>query len=107
APEGATEYWEPTDAQLDELEMRLVAYLESASGVELPPRGLAYHRQYIGFVKNGARFIYGSFYPGQERISEAERTQPIVICDGGPSLWGVVYEPAVGRFSDFGFNGVA
>jgi hypothetical protein len=106
APQGATSFWEPTQAHLDVLEGRLVVYLESRVNAELPWRGIAYHRQYIGFVRNGARFIYGSFYSGREEIAEWERTEPAVLCDGGPSLWGIVYELDGGTFSDLAFNGV-
>jgi hypothetical protein len=106
APEGADGFWEPTEAHIDVLEERLVVYLESSVGVELPPRGIAYHRQYIGFVRNGSRFIYGSFYPGREDIAEWERVQPAVVCDGGSSLWGIAYDIDSGTFSDMAFNGV-
>jgi hypothetical protein len=105
APQGASGYWEPSRSEIEALEVKLVAYLESLSGVETPPRGIAYHRQYVGFVLGGTKLIYGNFYPG-ERAIEAERLRPALVCDGGSAHWGIVYDPATSRFSDLAFNGV-
>jgi hypothetical protein len=106
APERAGDYWEPSDAELDAMEERLVVYLESRAAKDFPPIGIPYHRQYIGFVRDGQRFIYGNFYPGGDEVRESERKTPLVICDGGPSLWGVAYDVAGGTFSDLDFNGL-
>jgi hypothetical protein len=103
-PEGATNFFEPTQAELDELETRLPAYLDSGVSGEFPPR-MQYHRQYIGFVKGGARYVYGSFYFGGEQILEGERTRAIVVCDGGATFWGIVYSIDRGEFSELSFNG--
>jgi hypothetical protein len=106
SPEGATGYWEPSDAEIRQLELRLVGYLGNLTGSEAPPTGIGYHRQYVGFFRDGTRLIYGSFYPGYGESPESERTSAVVICDGGPAYWGIVYDPADGRFSDLRFNGV-
>jgi hypothetical protein len=107
APQGAANFWSPTEAHLDELESRLIPYLESRASAAWPPRDTGYHRQYIGFTKNGARYIYGNFYPWMEKIADSEKTQPVVICDGGPVFWGVVYDLDRGEFTQIAFNGFA
>ena len=107
APQGAANFWSPTEAQLDELESRLIRHLESPTSEKSTPRDFGYHRQYIGFTKNGTRYIYGNFYPGKGEATDSERIQPVVICDGGAAFWGVVYDVDRGEFSDFAFNGFA
>src|SRR5262245_19612030 len=41
-PRGATGFWVPTEAQLDQLEAELIKQLVARTG-ERPPRGVAYH----------------------------------------------------------------
>ena len=106
-PQGATSFWTPTVAQLDELELRLIPYLEGRAPAARPPLDTGFHRQYIGFIKNGVRYIYGNFYRGQKEVTDSERIQPVVVCDGGPAFWGVVYDLDRGEFSDIAFNGIA
>ena len=65
-----------------------------------------FHRQYIGFVKDGKRYIYASFYiPWPDTKNEA--SLPVIVCDGGKSFWGIVYSIDTKSFSDLRFNGVA
>ena len=108
SPAGATGYWVPEEARVQRLEEQLVVYLEglSKSGVEVPPRGIAFHRQYVGFVRGQALYIYGNFYPGRNQPSSQERRLPSMICDGGASHWGIVYNVANERFEELYFNGV-
>lgn len=63
----------------------------------------AYHRQYMGFVRDGRRFIYGNFAPRE--LEPSASNQPIIVCDGGPQFFGVEYEPATRRFTLVSFNG--
>jgi hypothetical protein len=35
------------------------------------------------------------------------RTKPVLICDGGESVWGVLYDPVSKTFRDLAFNGNA
>ena len=72
------------------------------------PQG--WRRQYVGIVRNGRRFIYGNFLPKQfgEELTLGEsqwRTEPIPVCDGGPSFFGVEYDVEAGRFDQIAFNG--
>jgi hypothetical protein len=33
--------------------------------------------------------------------------KPFMVCDGGLSAWGALYDPETRRFSELAFNGVA
>lgn len=105
-PEGATGYWKPTRRDIAELEKHLVPFLKStpAGSAALPLTN--YHRQYVGFVKDGKRYIYGNFYtPSPDFKNEASR--PIVVCYGGKHFWDVVYSIETESFNDLQFNGEA
>ena len=108
APQGVSDFWVPSEAQIAELESRLVPYLDrrQRDGGTVPPNK-AYHRQYIGIIRRSVRLIYGSFYlddgfPGDD-ISEKSRA--VIVCDGGSSFWGIEYDPATKAFDELQFNG--
>jgi hypothetical protein len=105
-PQGVSAFWEPGDSAIEALELRLVEYLEGLAGTEGPPRGVPYGRQYIGFVRDGRNLIYGNFFPSTGRAASPGTARAYVICDGGSTRWGVVYDPASGQFSELKFNGV-
>ncbi len=65
-----------------------------------------FHRQYVGFVKDGRRYIYGNFYTPYTDIKN-EALHPVNICDGGKHFWGIVYSVETKSFSDLQFNGEA
>jgi hypothetical protein len=104
--------WSPT---LDD-----VAALEAALPAALAARPLgpapdwsrlsdSWGRQYVGLVRGGRRFVYGNFFPrtvvGDDEAGQW-RTQPVEICDGGPSFFGVEYDVEAGRITHLDFNGV-
>jgi hypothetical protein len=103
-PGDATSFWMPTEVQLDVLEKKLIAFLASHSSDEDVPPGAAYHRQYLGFVKEGRRYIYGNFYPGRGAMAKAERDNPVRVCDGGSAFWGVIYDLESGEFRELAVN---
>jgi hypothetical protein len=104
-PGGVNGFWEPPVTVIEALERRLAEHLESIAGTEGPPRGVPYARQYIGFVRDGTNLIYGNFFPNTVRGSPRS-DRAAVICDGGSAFWGIVYDPASGRFTELEFNGV-
>jgi len=103
-PGDAASFWVPANAQLDALEGKLITFLASHESDESLPPSNSYHRQYLGFVKDGRHYIYGSFYPGRGAMKQAERDNPLRVCDGGSSFWGVVYDVESGEFSDLRVN---
>ncbi len=70
-----------------------------------------WRRQYVGYVRDGRRFIYGNFYPrgvsDGEPGNERWHREPIVICDGGPAFFGAEYDVEAGRITHLDFNGSA
>jgi hypothetical protein len=105
APRDATAFWKPSDAELDLLELRLVQYLDSLQGENAPPTHVSYHRQYVGYVAGGPRRIYGNFYPGDGEMTERELEHAVIVCDIGPTHWGIVYDVETGRFINLAFTG--
>lgn len=93
-PKAVVSYWQPSSADIDNLERRLPVYLSKSAR---PPDG-EYAGTYIGIVTKGRKLIYGSFSPhlGPE---------PEMVCDGGRQFWGIVFDPSNNSFADLEFNG--
>ena len=103
-PGAFTDFWEPSPADIGNLEKHLAAYLASLekAGAARPPFG-SYNRQYIGVLIRDKRLIYGNYYPtGLHRVWE--KGLAAVICDGGPSFWGILFNPQTNEFTDLEFN---
>lgn len=101
--------WNATPQQIATLESKLksISSLRSAGGL----RGISIahpedcYRQYIAVVVPGRKLIYVNAFCGIEVPDW--RTHFITICDGGESVWGVLYDPVTGKFFDLEVNGVA
>lgn len=108
APQDVSEFWQPTAEQISLLEKLLTSYLShrEKTGAFIPPKYLPYHRQYVGITKGNVRLIYGNFYPMRE-TSTTEASIPVLICDGGPAFWGIVFDPSTDSFEEPNFNGPA
>lgn len=106
-PKGASEYWEPSVSEVTELESALPRFLVSLKqrGARIPPLTHSYHRQYVGFVKDGVRFIYGSFYPRDMPFRKGESSTPLIVCDGGLDFWGIAYRVDTHEFEEPKMNG--
>ena len=109
APPANAELWEPSGKDLDELEGSLAKYLNARekAGKTVPPERAKYHRQYVGFTRNGERFIYGNFYPAGAEFRQYESSKPVQVCDGGHVFWGIVYRVKTKTFEEPQFNGLA
>jgi hypothetical protein len=59
----------------------------------------------IGFTRGRERLIYGSFFPPHVAAAPRPSSAPVVICDGGPLFWGIVYNLTSRRFEEPEFNG--
>jgi len=107
-PDLASKFWLPSSADIIELETNLISFLDALekNGRRIPPKEHSYHRQYVGFERNGERVIYGNFYPAKYfDVSSYETREPVIICDGGPAYWGIVYRIKSKDFIDLQFNG--
>lgn len=105
APE-AQGSWPVTPAQLARLQLDLPRLAElpdyRAAGLAAPS---SYRRQLLGVWVNGKALIYINALPGGPGEPPQWRQQALQACDGGPQFWGVLYDPASGRFSQFATNG--
>jgi hypothetical protein len=111
-PANVSQFWNPSTQQIQKLESLLPKYLrDGADPRRSIPSNVEYHRQYVGIVVNGKRLIYGNFYPADVLYPTSvfdhldERSTPVVVCDGGPAFWGVVFDPESNAFLDLRVNG--
>ena len=110
--------WTPADSDLDSLESELPALIQRELHDRWPnddARPLDYYRQYGGLVIAGQRIIYVSGF--HRRLIEHNpmmtprnptltwRDVAMQVCDGGPIVFGVEYNPRTRVFAHFAFNG--
>jgi hypothetical protein len=106
APANVSQFWDPSGEQIRRLEFLLPKYVGNDAGQKLRiPDNVEYHRQYVGIVVNGKRLIYGNFYPANFPDYLDEKSKPVVVCDGGPAFWGIVFDPEANVFLDLKVNG--
>ncbi|OZG75037.1 hypothetical protein BTA51_01145 [Hahella sp. CCB-MM4] len=101
--------WDPTDEDIAGLEANLLK-LKDVEATECCGRGKLESnpedcfRQYVGVVIEGTRFIYinsvSDNWFGSKHV-------PQIVCDGGKSFWGALYNPVSQEFSHLNFNGGA
>lgn len=117
APAAAERGWRPTVEDIVALELALPAALRERRETRGPrysgepdwarvPDG--WRRQYVGIVRGGRRFVYGSFMPrgpGPGGPGPDFALQPVMVCDGGPSFFGVEFDVEARRFTHIDFNG--
>jgi hypothetical protein len=107
--------WTPTQHQVEAPDARLVPLLRRVvpmlriNGLpvlDADPR--AYYRQYAGIMRGARQLLYvNAFLPDsldRERPNARWRTEPKIICDGGPGFFGAEYDPAEHRFVGLDFN---
>ena len=112
SPGPITAQWTPTSADIQALEPNLETILRvhlTHDGITTPATD--YYRQYAGFTIGGRRVIYingvarGAIETTDPNHPFDWRTQATGICDGGPITFGVEFDPAIGEFTHFAFNG--
>ena len=101
--------WKATEHDVATLESNLARISSLPSAGTLKGAAIAHpencYRQYIPVIVAGRKWIYVNAFCGIE--VSGWRTRFVTICDGGESVWGVLYDPATGEFSDLEVNGVA
>jgi hypothetical protein len=109
APKIGEGSWQPRAANIRELEAALPGELRKRSSGESPHwQNLLrdWRRQYVGIVREGRRYIYGSFAQDDSSSSTFDwQREPMQVCDGGASFFGVEYDIASRRFTHVAFNG--
>lgn len=113
-PEPGEAGWRPTAADIIALEAAAVASLRGRSDGNRPdwtrfPED--WRRQYVGIVRGGRRYVYGNAYPRgmDDHATDPDRWQrePAIVCDGGPSFFGIEYDVEARRITHLAFNGMA
>jgi hypothetical protein len=104
APEQVSGFWHPARHQIQELEAGLPGFISSHPNGKLVPPLSQFNRQYTGFIQGGKKYIYGNFFSAS-LIKSKYISNPVVVCDGGPSFWGVVYSIESKTFQELSFNG--
>ncbi|MCL2310823.1 MAG: hypothetical protein FWC42_11275 [Proteobacteria bacterium] len=105
-PQNVSGFWRPELSQIQELEAALPAFINGDPQGKLLRPLTEFKRQYIGFIQDGKKYIYGNFYLSGSRKTEISKTA-VIVCDGGASFWGVVYSVEGKAFQNLAFNGVA
>ncbi len=116
-PENVDGTWTVTPAVVAQLEQDLnklsnlksIQCCVSGESVRNPS---AFVRQYVGVTIRGRRYVYINAFHGPiiHRATDnvdAMMHKPFMVCDGGLSAWGALYDPETRRFSELAFNGVA
>ena len=67
----------------------------------------ACYRQYVGVIVGRRKLIYVNAFCGIELELNYWRSHFVNICDGGDSVWGVLYDPISQDFSELTTNGIA
>ncbi len=115
SPQGIKEYWKVNEAEVKQLEdhFRMISELTSGCCIEgyKVTKFENYLYQYIGVTIKGKRYIYinaARIYDGKPREEyDKWETDPIIVCDGGPGYWGVLFCLEDNTFKDLSVNGIA
>ena len=111
APAPGEGGWLPSPGDIARLEGELPTALRTSpnkAGPDLAGAPQGWWRQYVGIVRNGRRSIYGNFFRASYYSGgDKWRTSPFVVCDGGPTFFGVEYDAEKGKIIDIEFNGEA
>lgn len=99
-------FWQVTPEDIARLEADLAAHIRMTPELQpLADRYRAYQRQYIGYERDGERFIYGNFFC--DNFDQNWREQLVIVMDGGDCFFSFSYRPADGTFPSFVVNGEA
>lgn len=110
APKPRMEIWEPTVADMDDIEANLPQIAELSNKDQDASRHVddpnQYFRQYLAVVANGKKIIFVNALCKVE-AGEDWRKHLIIVTDGGKCFWNALYDPATQTFSNLLVNGRA
>ena len=119
APEKGEGTWSPTAADIRRFErqaaVEIPKQLPSVDWSEAAERKIlsefpdAFERQYVGIVRKGRKYIYGTFGPKEAFANLPRPRSPTErvdrVCDGGPVFFGAEQDVDAKRFTHWAFNG--
>ncbi|NVO10807.1 MAG: hypothetical protein HXX16_12645 [Bacteroidales bacterium] len=115
-PEKIENYYDLTANEIQKLENNFRNILEIKSS-ECCMTGLkieklkGYIFQYTGIVLNGKKYIYINAFKVESKDDlktyyKDWKTEPVIVCDGGESFWGALFELETESFSQLSINGI-
>jgi hypothetical protein len=103
-PSGIVGYWTVPPKAVELIDVELLAHMrKSGLAKSLPFSPKLYVRQYVGYVRDGARFIYVNAVlveKGSRAAAEAKRAFPRA-CDAVKGSWGIQYDTQAKKFLSF------
>jgi hypothetical protein len=104
--------WVPSTHDLRHLEADLKLLRGRAAEACCAPKARLddpreYLRQYAGVLRMGKKVIYVNAFRHDPFAATSTdwRKTPVILCDGDPGNWGVLYDPATRHFFQLAFNG--
>lgn len=115
-PEKIENYYDLTANEIQKLENNFRNILEIKSS-ECCMKGLkikklkGYIFQYTGIVLNRKKYIYINAFKVESKEDlktyyKNWKTEPVIVCDGGESFWGALFELETESFSQLSINGI-
>ena len=102
-------YWAPVDADVEKAEAIFSQYRKlnrpTAELLLAWPDLRTYHRQVVGVVRGGKKTLYSNFLPSDGIGKDDWRQQPLQLCDGGPSYFGVEIDLEASAVAHIDFDG--
>jgi hypothetical protein len=103
-PSGINGFWKVPPKAMDLIDAELLLHLRK-SGLDkrLPFSAKLYLRQYAGFVRDGARFVYVNALlveKGKPLVDEAQKKFP-QSCAEASGSWGIQYDTQTKQFLGF------
>lgn len=110
-PPAGTGYWRPSPALIAEMESKVHEAVVTGRHPDQRPSATfphRYARQYVGYWRQGHRFVYGNYAPLFDNDHrDYWRKKAMIICDGGPAVFGAEYDVEKAEVSHIAFNGMA
>ena len=105
-PDGISSFWEVPSKAIPAIDAALQKHLRTSrlyKQLTLPAS--KYQRQYLGFSRGEARFVYINAFPARYLRAMPDPTNELPrICDGGSLTWGIEYDMKRRTFSGFAPN---
>lgn len=105
----ATGYWTPTDADVAAFDAAFPVWIAEQTewgADEVSQRWPTdYTRQYVGFERDDQQLLYVNAFCAIEYLDW--KNQPVMVDDGGPCFFSVVFNPATLEFTELMINGMA
>jgi len=106
-PDKGEATWLPSEREVARIDAALPDALRAAGHAEATDAIATSRKQYVGIVRGGKQFLYANILGGFSVEDIDWMHVPIVICDGGPTLFGVEIDVETMQITHFDANGSA